>query len=64
MAPYVWTINGRTYDATVPLSVTAGQTTRLRVRNHSMMPHPLHLHGHTCHTGTEAGMKTRLDYST
>jgi FtsP/CotA-like multicopper oxidase with cupredoxin domain len=61
MAPYVWTINGRTYDATVPLTVTAGQTTRLRVRNHSMMPHPLHLHGHTFQLGTAGGTGTRKD---
>jgi FtsP/CotA-like multicopper oxidase with cupredoxin domain len=45
MAPYVWTINGRTYDETVPLTVAAGQTTRLRVLNRSMMAHPVHLHG-------------------
>lgn len=61
MAPYVWTINGRTYDTTVPLTVTAGQTTRLRVMNHSMMAHPLHLHGHTFQLGAAGGTGTRKD---
>jgi FtsP/CotA-like multicopper oxidase with cupredoxin domain len=61
MAPYVWTINGRTYDDTVPLTVAAGQTTRLRVMNHSMMAHPLHLHGHTFQLGAAGGPGTRKD---
>ena len=61
MAPYVWTINGRTYDKTVPLTVAAGQTTRLRVMNHSMMSHPLHLHGHTFQLGAAGGTGTRKD---
>jgi FtsP/CotA-like multicopper oxidase with cupredoxin domain len=61
MAPYVWTINGRTYDETVPLTVAAGQTTRLRVMNHSMMAHPLHLHGHTFQLGAAGGSGTRKD---
>jgi FtsP/CotA-like multicopper oxidase with cupredoxin domain len=61
MAPYVWTINGRTYDDTVPVTVAAGQTTRLRVMNHSMMAHPLHLHGHTFQLGDAGGAGTRKD---
>ena len=61
MAPYVWTINGRTYDQTVPLSVTGGQTSRLRIMNHSMMPHPIHLHGHTFQLGDAGGTGARKD---
>lgn len=61
MAPYVWTINGRTYDKTVPLTVKAGQTTRLRVMNHSMMAHPIHLHGHTFQLGPAGGTGARKD---
>jgi FtsP/CotA-like multicopper oxidase with cupredoxin domain len=61
MAPYVWTINGRTYDETVPLAVASGQTTRLRVMNHSMMVHPLHLHGHTFQLGAAGGSGARKD---
>jgi multicopper oxidase len=47
MASYRWTINGRTYDETVPLTVSEGQVTRLRIANRTMMLHPVHLHGHT-----------------
>ena len=31
MGPYVWTINGRTYDDTVPLTIRQGQAGRLRI---------------------------------
>lgn len=61
MAPYVWTINGRTYNETIPLTVAAGQTTRLRVMNHTMMAHPLHLHGHTFQLGAAGGTGARKD---
>ena len=103
MRSYRWTINGRSYDDTVPLTVRQGQTTRLRIVNRSMMIHPVHLHGHTfalrttgrprkdtvlvpsmgridvdlvadnpgrwmlhCHNAfhMEAGMMTRLEYTT
>jgi multicopper oxidase len=47
MSSYRWTINGRSYDDTVPLTVRQGQATRLRIVNRSMMLHPIHLHGHT-----------------
>ncbi len=40
-----WTINGRTYDDTRPLTVRQGQLTRLRVVNQTMMLHPIHLQG-------------------
>ncbi len=61
MGPYVWTINGRTYDDTVPLTIRAGQAGRLRIRNHSMMPHPIHLHGHTFQLGAAGGTGPRKD---
>ncbi len=103
MTAYRWTINGRTYDQTRPLTVRHGQSTRLRLLNRTMMLHPVHLHGHTfavrngggvrkdtvlvpamtridvdvladnpgpwmlhCHNifHMEAGMMTRLDYTT
>jgi len=61
MGPYVWTINGRTYDDTVPLTIKQGQAGRLRIRNHSMMPHPVHLHGHTFQLGAAGGAGPRKD---
>ncbi|MDN5794935.1 MAG: multicopper oxidase family protein [Intrasporangium sp.] len=47
MTSYRWTINGRTFDAMQPLGITAGQRARLTFTNHTMMWHPMHLHGHT-----------------
>jgi multicopper oxidase len=47
MAPYRWTINGKTFPDADPLDVSEGERVRLRFANHSMMFHPMHLHGHT-----------------
>jgi FtsP/CotA-like multicopper oxidase with cupredoxin domain len=105
MSGYTWTINGRTFADTEPLTVREGQRVRMTFRNMTMMWHPMHLHGHTfqvvrpdgsagprkdtlvvlpmqslavdlvadnpgdwmlhCHNGyhQEAGMMTRLDYT-
>ncbi|MFZ0611898.1 MAG: multicopper oxidase family protein [Desulfobacterales bacterium] len=41
-----WTINGRTYPAAETLAVEPGERVRLAYGNRSMMPHPMHLHGH------------------
>jgi FtsP/CotA-like multicopper oxidase with cupredoxin domain len=42
----VWTINGQIYPNADLLRVRAGERVRLRYGNHSMMAHPMHLHGH------------------
>ena len=44
--PTVWTINGKRYPDTEPLEVEEGERVRVRLFNMSMMPHPMHLHGH------------------
>lgn len=41
-----WTINGQVYPDAEELMVTKGKRVRLRYGNHSMMLHPMHLHGH------------------
>jgi FtsP/CotA-like multicopper oxidase with cupredoxin domain len=61
MGPYVWTINGRTYDRTVPLTIRQGQAGRIRITNHSMMSHPVHVHGHTFQLGPAGGTGPRKD---
>jgi len=61
MDRYVWTINGRTYDEVEPLTITQGHTGRLLIRNRSMMPHPIHLHGHTMQLGPAGGSGPRKD---
>jgi FtsP/CotA-like multicopper oxidase with cupredoxin domain len=47
MAPYRWTLNGRTFPDTEPLPVVQGERVRLRFVNQTMMFHPMHVHGHT-----------------
>jgi multicopper oxidase len=47
MAPYRWTINGKTFHDAEPLPIEEGQRVRLRFQNMSMMFHPMHVHGHT-----------------
>ena len=47
MAPYRWTLNGKTFPDAEPLDISAGERVRLRFANHSMMFHPMHVHGHT-----------------
>jgi FtsP/CotA-like multicopper oxidase with cupredoxin domain len=61
MGEYVWTINRRTYDEVQPLTIRAGQAGRLRIANHSMMSHPVHLHGHTFQLGPAGGGGARKD---
>ena len=61
MAPYIWTINGATYDRAQPLTVETGQAVRLRMSNMSMMTHPVHLHGHTFQVGPAGGTGPRKD---
>jgi FtsP/CotA-like multicopper oxidase with cupredoxin domain len=47
MMPYRWTINGAMFPQGEPLAIEPGERVRLRLRNRSMMFHPMHLHGHT-----------------
>jgi FtsP/CotA-like multicopper oxidase with cupredoxin domain len=47
MAPYRWTLNGKTFPDTKPLPVVQGERVRLRFVNQTMMFHPMHVHGHT-----------------
>lgn len=47
MAPYRWTLNGKSFPDTEPLPVVQGERVRLRFINQTMMFHPVHIHGHT-----------------
>ncbi|MBU1276200.1 MAG: multicopper oxidase family protein, partial [Proteobacteria bacterium] len=44
-SPY-WSINGKRYPDSERLAVAPGEKVRLSYFNRSMMPHPMHLHGH------------------
>ncbi|MEH2493074.1 FtsP/CotA-like multicopper oxidase with cupredoxin domain [Bradyrhizobium sp. AZCC 2230] len=46
MTPYAWSLNGEYWPAVTPLVVTAGQRVAIEMVNRSIMPHPMHLHGH------------------
>jgi FtsP/CotA-like multicopper oxidase with cupredoxin domain len=61
MNPYIWKINGRVYEQTKALTIKQNEIGRLRLRNMSMMPHPIHLHGHTFQLGKAGGSGARKD---
>lgn len=46
MADYIWTINGQAWPESTPLVIEQGQRVEFLFRNHTMMSHPMHLHGH------------------
>src|SRR6266849_6574952 len=46
MAPYAWSLNGEYWPNVTPLMITSGQRVAIEMLNHTMMPHPMHLHGH------------------
>ena len=47
MMSYDWAINGRAFPDSRSLTITQGQRAILTFTNHTMMWHPMHLHGHT-----------------
>ncbi|WP_439602376.1 multicopper oxidase family protein [Devosia sp.] len=46
MAPYSWTLDERVWAKRRKLEVAEGQRVEIEFMNHSMMAHPMHLHGH------------------
>jgi FtsP/CotA-like multicopper oxidase with cupredoxin domain len=46
MKPYSWSLNGDYWPHVTPLMLTKGQRVEIELVNHSMMAHPMHLHGH------------------
>ncbi|MBU1335780.1 MAG: multicopper oxidase family protein [Alphaproteobacteria bacterium] len=46
MSPYAWTMDDRAWGNRNPVEVAAGQRVELELMNHTMMAHPMHLHGH------------------
>ncbi len=61
MQRYVWRINGRSYPEHEPLVVSPKERVRLLFENATMMPHPMHLHGHFFTLGTPDGTGPRKD---
>jgi FtsP/CotA-like multicopper oxidase with cupredoxin domain len=46
MAPYAWSLNGEFWPNVTPLMIARGQRVAIEMLNHTMMAHPMHLHGH------------------
>ncbi len=46
MNRYVWTVNNRTISESDKILIKARENIRIIMTNHSMMRHPMHLHGH------------------
>ncbi len=46
-----WTIGGQVYPDADPIEIRKGERVRIRLRNMSMMAHPMHLHGHFFRVG-------------
>ena len=46
MAPYAWNLDNAPWPNRRPLTVSEGERVTLEIMNHSMMAHPMHLHGH------------------
>jgi FtsP/CotA-like multicopper oxidase with cupredoxin domain len=46
MRPYSWALNGQYWPEIVPLMLRKGQRVEIELVNQTMMPHPMHLHGH------------------
>ena len=62
-SPY-WTINGMIYPESDDVEIRPGEKIRFEYFNHSMMPHPMHLHGHffdVVGTGLKTGVKVKKD---
>ncbi|GAX91631.1 hypothetical protein EFBL_3321 [Effusibacillus lacus] len=50
-----WTINGKAFPDTKPLTVKKGEKVRMRLINISNLAHPMHLHGHDFRVIAEDG---------
>jgi FtsP/CotA-like multicopper oxidase with cupredoxin domain len=46
MKPYAWSMNSEYWPRVTPLMLRQGQRVEIDLVNHSMMSHPMHLHGH------------------
>jgi len=47
MERYMWSIDGETFsDGAAPIPFRLGERVRVNLINDTMMPHPIHLHGH------------------
>lgn len=55
--PYAWTIGGQPFSSAEPIQIRRGESVRFVMRNKTMMPHPMHLHGHSFRVGPGGAFK-------
>lgn len=46
MSPYAWSMSAHPSGENLPIEVRYGERVEIVMRNETMMPHPMHLHGH------------------
>lgn len=46
MNPYAWSMSADPSGENLPIEVRYGERVHVEMRNETMMPHPMHLHGH------------------
>lgn len=44
--PYRWTLGGQAFPKAAEIAIARGEVVRFVLENSTMMPHPMHLHGH------------------
>jgi multicopper oxidase len=44
--PYSWLLGGQAFPQADAIELERGESVRFVIRNRTMMPHPMHLHGH------------------
>ena len=54
--PYTWTLGGTTAAKGEDIRIERGQHVRVTMRNYTMMPHPMHLHGHSFRPALDGGV--------
>ena len=59
-APYRWTMGGEVFSNAPTIALQRGRAQRFVMRNRTMMPHPMHLHGHSFRTGPGAALKDTI----
>ena len=55
MAPYVWKINNQAYPKADQIAIQKNYLIQFQFTNQTMMPHPMHLHGHFFQLDTGTG---------
>jgi FtsP/CotA-like multicopper oxidase with cupredoxin domain len=55
--PYRWLLGGQTFAGSKPIHLVRDEPVRFVVRNRTMMPHPMHLHGHFFTLGPDGPLK-------